>query len=117
MEAPSAHHHHQQRHDSVPHHHDSCNDLKSSKQKKERGRLGGPRRSSSPPPFPADLTELEEDKEHFEVKKQQVIKKNFERMNKRIRSVFKFSRSYYAQYMRYRFLKLRWINNCVVNFM
>ncbi|CAL4099502.1 unnamed protein product, partial [Meganyctiphanes norvegica] len=44
-------------------------------------------------------------------------KKNFCKVNKRFRNVFKFSRSYYAQYMRYRFLKIRWINNCVVNFM
>lgn len=39
------------------------------------------------------------------------------KMNARLRSAFKFSRSYYSQYMRYRFLKVRWINNCVVHFM
>ena len=45
------------------------------------------------------------------------IKKGFTKINTRLRSALKFSRSYYSQYVRYRFLKIRWINNCVVNFM
>lgn len=60
--------------------------------------------------------EQEQEVEEKELRKQQILRRNLYRMNRRLRSVFKFSRSYYAQYMRYRFLKLRWINNCVVNF-
>ncbi|KAK4329025.1 hypothetical protein Pmani_000583 [Petrolisthes manimaculis] len=47
----------------------------------------------------------------------QALRRRLGQVNRRLRSVFSFSRSYYGQYMRYRVLKVRWINNCVVNFM
>lgn len=44
-------------------------------------------------------------------------KKAMRKMNKRFRSVVKFSTAYFTQYVRYKILKLEWVNDYVADYM